>query len=426
MKVALVTHEVGLHDGQGAVNYAVVMAALQRGWSVTLVASYVAPDMLAMPNVHWVRIGVGRTPSALLKHQVFAVKSGWWLRRHRQSFDIVHVNGFITWGRADVNAAHFVHSGWMRSGYYPFRWSQGAYGAYQTLFSTLNAALEKVAFARAQRVVAVSDRVAEELRSAGVKGPVDVIYNGSDVQGYGTAAADRSAFGLPKHAFVCLFAGDVRISRKNLDTVLKAMVHLPDRIVLAVAGATKGSPYPAMVEKLGLTGRVHFLGHVTDMKTLMKSSDCLVFPSRYDPFALVVLEAMAAGLPVVTSATVGAAALVRRCGVVLNDPNDVHGLVEAVAGIEQDEAVRTRMRALSQEEAQHHSWQAMGNRYVDLYESLVAGRSGIGSGIGSNAGRGAGRGDEGDEGGSLTASVQQRVDHPALRAMQVVGAMHSL
>ena len=372
MNVVLVTHGVGLHDGQSGVNHAVVRMLLRRGGKVTLVATTVSADILAMPGVTWVPITLGKVPTALLQHQLFALKSYLWLRRNRQRFDVVHVNGFITWGRADLNAVHFVHTGWLNSGYYPFSWRRGAYGAYQEAYSRLTAILEKYAFARSRLLVAVSDRVAGELRDAGVKTDIDVIYNGSDLASFATAQPNRAAFALPENKFLCLFGGDIRISRKNLETVLQSLVNLPAHIEMAVGGSTKGSPYPEMAKALGIAERVHFLGHVRDVPTLMKSVDCLVFPSRYDPFALVILEAMAAGLPVVTCENVGASALVKECGVVLADPNDVAGVTAAVKLIESDPVVRARMQTMARIKALNYSSEAMGNRYVDVYEDLMA------------------------------------------------------
>ncbi|MGI4862003.1 MAG: glycosyltransferase family 4 protein [Janthinobacterium lividum] len=372
MKLAIVTHFVRPNDGQGGVNDAVVREALRRGWQVTLIASDIAHDLETMPGVTWINIAPGRLPSRLLKYQAFAFKSAAWLKRHRNEFDIVHVNGFITWARSDVNAVHFVHNGWLHSGYYPFTFFRSFYAAYQSCFTRLNAALEKKAFANTKVVVAVSDRVAAELRDAGVKTDIEVIYNGSDVAGFAAATRNRAYFNVPEDKFLCLFAGDLKITRKNLDTVLRALVKVNDRVELVVAGILKGSPYPALAKELGLEKRVHFIGHVKDMKTLMASCDCLVFPSRYDPFALVVLEAMAVGMPVVTSSKVGAAALVKKCGgVVLEDPDDVDGLANAITHIEGDPAARAVMQRAAKAEALHYTWEAMSEQYVDLYERLL-------------------------------------------------------
>jgi glycosyltransferase involved in cell wall biosynthesis len=73
------------------------------------------------------------------------------------------------------------------------------------------------------------------------------------------------------------------------------------------------------------------LGFRQDVPDLMKAADFLVFPSRYEPFGLVVLEAMATGIPVITAATTGATELVTPdCSFVLPDSDDTQALAEAL------------------------------------------------------------------------------------------------
>ncbi len=89
-------------------------------------------------------------PTNLLRQQVFALKSALWLRTHRSEYDVLHVNGFITWMPADVNTAHFVHSGWFGSKYYPFGLTKGVWSAYQFVYTRVNASLERWAYRRSR------------------------------------------------------------------------------------------------------------------------------------------------------------------------------------------------------------------------------------------------------------------------------------
>ncbi len=326
MRVAIVTHVVRHNDGQGRVNHEIARAALDENIAVTLVASHVAPDLLAHPNVRWVPMKIGRWwPTNLLRQQVFAFKSALWLRTHRSEYDVLHVNGFITWVPADVNTAHFVHSGWFGSKYYPFGLTKGVWSAYQFIYTRVNATLERWAYRRSRVITAVSQKVADEIRAIGLtpRNRVDVIYNGVDTQGFAAAHGDRAKFNLPGDAFLLLFVGDLRTPRKNLGTVLEALRHLPPDVHIAVAGYLPGSPYPEQARALGVADRVHFLGLVKEMPVLMHSVDAFVFPSRYEAMSLSLLEAMAAGLPVVTARTAGGAEIITpECGIVLDDPDD--------------------------------------------------------------------------------------------------------
>ncbi len=374
MRVAIVTHVVRHNDGQGRVNHEIARAALDEGINVTLIASQVAPDLLVHPNVRWVPIRIGRWwPTNLLRQQVFALKSALWLRAHRRDYDVLHVNGFITWMPADVNTSHFVHSGWLDSKYYPFGLTKGVWSAYQSIYTRCNALLERWAYRRSKVITAVSQKVADEIRAIGLTpdNRVDVIYNGVDTRGFAAATGDRARFGLPQEAFLLLFVGDLRTPRKNLGTVLAALRHLPEHVHIAVAGFLPGSPYPDEAKALGIAHRVHFLGLVKEMPVLMHSVDAFVFPSRYEAMSLSLLEAMAAGLPVVTARTAGGAEIITpECGIVLDDPDDPRALAAAVARLAADEPARRKMGVAANELATGFGWARMAAQYIALYRQL--------------------------------------------------------
>ncbi|MEX3899276.1 glycosyltransferase family 4 protein [Paraburkholderia sp. BR10954] len=375
MRVAIVTHVVRHNDGQGRVNHEIARAALDENIRVTLVASHVAPELLAHPNVRWAPVKIGRWwPTNLLRQQVFALKSALWLRAHRRDYDVLHVNGFITWMRADVNTSHFVHSGWFASKYYPFGLTKGVWSAYQSVYTRCNALLERWAYRRSKVITAVSQKVADEIRAIGLtpRNRVDVIYNGVDTQGFAAASGDRAKFRLPDDAFLLLFVGDLRTPRKNLGTVLAALKHLPEHVQIAVAGFLPGSPYPEQAKALGIAHRVHFLGLVKEMPVLMHSVDAFVFPSRYEAMSLSLLEAMAAGLPVVTARTAGGAEIITpACGIVLDDPDDPQALARAVAQLAGDDTARRAMGQAASELATGFGWARMAAQYIALYRQLA-------------------------------------------------------
>jgi glycosyltransferase involved in cell wall biosynthesis len=372
MKIAIVTRSVLKGDGQGRVNLEIAREALRRGHQVSLVAGRVAPDLRRHPRVTCALLPPGRWPTQLLRDLRFVRHSTRWLARHRRTLDIVHVNGFNTLAPADVNTAHFVHADWLRSPVHTARVTRGPYAWYQWLYTTLNARWEYGAFGRATVIVAVSESVGASLRGLGVPPErIQVITNGVDLAEFAPGPADRRALGLPEHATLALFAGDIRTPRKNLDGVLRAVRRTPG-IHLAVAGSTSHSPYPAMSQRLGLTGRVHFLGYRRDIAALMRAADLFVFPSRYETFGLAVLEAMAAGLPVITARSAGVAGLVHHdCGVVLDDPDDTAGLTEALRTLAGDPARRRQMGCAARAVAAEHTWTRTVEQYLTLYETLA-------------------------------------------------------
>ena len=115
-----------------------------------------------------------------------------------------------------------------------------------------------------------------------------------------------------------------------------------------------------MAEALGVAPRVHFLGFRTDMPALMRAADFFVFPSRYEACSLVLLEALASGLPVITAASAGGAEIVTQdVGFVLPDSEDVEGLAASMTRLADDVELRLGMRSAARRLATAHGWQAM-------------------------------------------------------------------
>ncbi|MBD2439669.1 glycosyltransferase family 4 protein [Nostoc sp. FACHB-110] len=371
MKLCIVTHKVKKGDGQGRVNYEVAQEAIRRGHQLTLLASEVAPEIEQNSKVNWIKISVDGYPSEFIRNFIFSYKSAAWLQQNRSQIDLLKINGAITNVAADVNAVHFVHSSWLRSPVHISRIRRDAYGFYQWLYTALNARWEKQAFQRAKVVVAVSEKVAQELINIGVpRDRIRVIINGVDLQEFTPGIASRQKLNLPENVNLGLFAGDIRTPRKNLDSVLQALVKVLD-LHLAVVGSPDGSPFPQLAADLGISERVHFLGYRRDIAEIMRAVDLFVFPSRYEACTLVLLEALASGLPVITAiATGGAEIVTSECGIVLPDSDDIDALASALSSLVRDRTLMQQMGQAARVVAQQHSWSTMAQTYMDLFEEL--------------------------------------------------------
>jgi UDP-glucose:(heptosyl)LPS alpha-1,3-glucosyltransferase len=127
--------------------------------------------------------------------------------------------------------------------------------------------------------------------------------------------------------------------------------------------------------RLGVAGRVRFVGGVSDVRPFLAAADAFVLPTLYDPFPNAALEAMAAGLPVVTSTKCGAAEVVREgeSGFV-RDALDIGGLADCLDRL--DPATARRMGEAAREAVSPLTPEAMGREYLALYERLLAGKLG--------------------------------------------------
>jgi glycosyltransferase involved in cell wall biosynthesis len=371
MKVCIVTHGVVKGDGQGRVNYEVTWEAIRRGHHVTLLASSVDLALQQHSQVDWISIPVKGYPLQLFREIAFSTQSAWWLNKHQKEFDLIKLNGAITSARGDVNAVHFVHSSWLRSLVNRSEQHPSLRSPYNWFYTTLNADWEKKAFTQAKAIVAVSKQVERELVEIGVPPErIRVILNGVDLQEFSPGESKRQTWGLPEGVTLALFAGNAQTPRKNLDTVLRALAQVPE-LQLVVAGTTTGMTYPQLVASLDLSNRVHFLEYRTDVPELMKAVNFFVFPSRYEACSLVLLEAMASGLPVITAKTAGGAEIITpECGIVLPEPDDIQALARALSLLASDRNLRSQMGQSARVIAQQHSWANMARNYVNLFEEL--------------------------------------------------------
>lgn len=369
MKICIVTRSVVRGDGQGRANFEIVQEALRRNHHVTLISNSIDSDLQRHKQVKWISFPDEKLPNQLLRGMHFSRQSASWVSKHRHEFDVVQTYGATTSAAGDINTAQFVHSAWLQSPAHISRVRHDLYGTYQWLYTSLNARWERKAFGQAKVVVAVSERIGKEIAELSIsKEKIRVIFNGVDLHEFSPGYSERSKKGLPEDVPLALFAGDIRTNRKNLDTVLKALAQVPE-MHLAVVGGTTGSPYPKLAEKLGVKERVYFLDYRQDLPEIMRAVDFFVFPSRYEPFGMVVTEAMATGLPVITSSTTGAAEIVTpESGIVLADPEDVEKLSHALLHLVKNSDLRKEMGLAARQIAEQHSWRSKAEMYLDLFE----------------------------------------------------------
>ena len=144
----------------------------------------------------------------------------------------------------------------------------------------------------------------------------------------------RQAWGIEPDKTVALFAA-MNYRLKGLEPLLYAMRRLIDQpnFRLIVAGSPATNEFERLAQKLGVSERVRFVGYCNDMRNCYFAADFFVHPTFYDPCSHVVLEAMACGLPVITTRYNGASELMHppREGLVLDDPHDHEHLAWCLA-----------------------------------------------------------------------------------------------
>lgn len=173
---------------------------------------------------------------------------------------------------------------------------------------------------------------------------ISVVYPGVDLKRFHPGVRDRwrsearRELGIDEHAVVLLFVSN-NFGRKGLGPLLEALrlVLLPRPTVrLLVAGSGRIRLFKTVARWRGVADRVVFAGATAEIERLYGAADLFVLPTRYDPFAAVCLEAMACGLPVITSSMNGAAEIIDQ---------GKNGLVAGPSGEELARAVRSALAA---------------------------------------------------------------------------------
>ncbi len=146
----------------------------------------------------------------------------------------------------------------------------------------------------------------------------------------GRACAD---LGIGDDELALVFIGN-EFHRKGLSQLLEALAAAAEpKLTLHIVGRASLAPFRASIRRLGLSSRVHAHGVSTDVSWQLAAADLMVLPTQYEPFGLVIVEALASGVPVLTSRLAGASSAVRhgRTGLILEDPYDVEELAGLLA-----------------------------------------------------------------------------------------------
>ena len=203
---------------------------------------------------------------------------------------------------------------------------------------------------------------------------IHVIYNSIDSSRFvpateGQRAALRQQLGLPVDAVVLCFVGS-GFERKGLASAIRAIAGTPAWLI--VVGQDKAeSRYRDLARSLGCEGQIRFLGMQKETLPFYQVSDGLLLPTLYDPFPNVILEAMACGLPVITSVSCGGAEFIEQgqngfyC-----DALDISRLKEAVMTLPSLDKNNDMGRA-ARERVKEATPEKLSSQLISLYQKLL-------------------------------------------------------
>lgn len=233
-------------------------------------------------------------------------------------------------------------------------------------------------------VVAPSQPMLDALRGYGVKAQAEIIPTGLEEHSFipGDGATFRQRYDIPLDRPMLLFVGRVA-HEKNIGFLLRMTARLKQscpEILLVIAG--EGPALEAVRSEtfaLGLQNNIRFIGYLdrkTELNDCYRAADVFVFSSLTETQGLVLLEAMAQGVPVVAIAEMGTRSVLREGDGAFIAPLDEDGFAARVKQLVAGPALRRRLGEAARAYAKQWSAASMAERMVNFYRNVVQSNAG--------------------------------------------------
>lgn len=293
-----------------------------------------------------------------------------------RSFDIVHAQG-LTILNPDIVTAHISNERWLEGR----RLLEGKQLSWrERLFAALVIPAERWSLADSRATaIAISSTLREDLETGYHRsGSTFVIPHGVDGGQFNPQVrarfrnSVRTEINVADETPVFLYVGDLR---KGIEPAIRALASVPGAHLVGVS-RTSPEPYRALAASCGVAERVTLLPPTNQVERYYGAADVLVLPTPYDAFGMVITEAMACGLPVITTPMAGAAELLTDGvhGFVVSSPTDTDALSAAMRTLASDESARSRMGAAAAALMLEHSWDHVAKQTLDVYYNHLARR----------------------------------------------------
>ncbi len=296
-----------------------------------------------------------------------------------ESFDVIQSHE-RTWCQDVYRAGDGCHREWLerRANYLP---SAKKFSFRFNLFHQLVLRLEKAIFENGQckKIIAISEMVRRDILKHYQlpEDRIEVVYNGVRLDRFHPdnkkrfRTEVRKRLGVSGDEVMALFVGS-GFERKGLEYLIKSVQYLQRKNWrLVLVGKGNWERYLSFASEEDRK-KIIYLDPIDEIETLYAAADLFVLPSIYEPFGNANLEALASGLPIITSRNCGAAEIItpEKEGIVLEEPSDAKAIASAMDYL-MDPEVREQMgqsaRALAEQFTQERNAEAM----LNIYEKLT-------------------------------------------------------
>ena len=304
----------------------------------------------------------------------------------KRDFDIIH--GYVCAFSTDVITFHFCEKEGLRLEKtniieMPHRTVLQKLKALDAkMYRRLAAFVEGLAFShnspKARIVVSQSMKREFVCHYGDIAKSIVVIPNGVDMEMFNPSNRSlyrdsiRQRHGISRSDPVLMLAGG-DWERKGVSYAIEALSLLPQPDVkLLIVGSGDAKFYGQLAELKQVRERIIFVPHSNNLQEYYAASDVFVLPTIYEPFGLVIVEAMASGLPVITSGSAGAADVIIDGvnGLLLREPSDVNDLATKIELLLLNAELRRTMGEHARETAGKLSWDCVTQKTIDVYNGV--------------------------------------------------------
>jgi glycosyltransferase involved in cell wall biosynthesis len=139
---------------------------------------------------------------------------------------------------------------------------------------------------------------------------------------------------------------------------------------LFIVGNDDIRQYAGIIKELNLENRIKHVRSVDSISAAYHAADVFIFPTLYEPFGLVITEAMASGLPVITSGTSGAAEIMEdgMDGLLLDNPRDAGMIAKRINQLIADPAFRSKLGKAASQKAASYTWDVVAEKWLSVFK----------------------------------------------------------
>ena len=236
--------------------------------------------------------------------------------------------------------------------------------------------VEKKVLEKSKKIISVSEGVKKEiLDNYNIsEEKINVIPNGVDLNEFKPnkekRGKTREQLKIDENEVVLMFSG-YEFKRKGLRYIIEALPKIKGDVKLLVVGKDDPEPYRKLASKLGVIDKVIFMGFVQDISECYAASDIFVFPTLYEAFSLVTLEAVASGLPILATKVNGTEELIVNGYNGFFIERDGNDIAEKVNILVDDDGLRKKMSKNARKTARNYSWEKVARKTLEVYEEVV-------------------------------------------------------